>query len=59
MTTSRRSRRRTLRVAAALLVVPLIAACGVDTQDEPERIPAGVLPSELLSTEPAPATPGP
>jgi hypothetical protein len=40
---------------AAALVVPVLAACGVDTQTKPERIPSGGLPADLRShTEPVP-----
>lgn len=45
---------RVLVVAA--LVVPLLGACGVDTQNQPERIPSGGLPADLRAshTEPVP-----
>jgi hypothetical protein len=43
------------RVAAVLLVVPLLAACGVETQREPQPIPTGVLPTELRRPPPTPS----
>jgi hypothetical protein len=45
-------------LAGALLVVPLLSACGVDTQPEPERLPVHVLPTELRPTKPAPTATG-
>ena len=50
------ARRSAVRVLlAAVLVVPALGACGVDTQTKPERIPSGGLPADLRShTEPAP-----
>ena len=47
--------RRACALAAAAFVV-LLAACGVDTQSEPERIPLGGIPAELrpTTTEPVP-----
>ena len=51
------ARRSAVRVLAAVaLVVPLLGACGVNTQNAPERIPAGGLPAELRAshTEPVP-----
>jgi hypothetical protein len=43
-------------VLAVALAVPVLAACGVDTQNEPERIPFGGIPAELrpTTTEPSP-----
>jgi hypothetical protein len=38
-----------------LLVVPLLAACGVETQREPQPIPTGVLPTELRRSPPTPS----
>jgi hypothetical protein len=51
---ARRSAARALTAVA--LVVPLLGACGVNTQNAPERIPAGGLPAELQTshTEPVP-----
>ena len=51
------SRRSAVRVVVAVaLVVPLLGACGVNTQNAPERIPSGGLPVELRGsrTEPVP-----
>jgi hypothetical protein len=45
-------------LVGALLVVPLLSACGVDTQPEPERLPVHVLPTELRPTKPAPTATG-
>jgi hypothetical protein len=42
-----------------VLAVPVLGACGVDTQSEPERLPVGRIPVELRTTisEPAPSGP--
>jgi hypothetical protein len=51
-------RRSAVRVLAAVaLVVPLLGACGVNTQNAPERIPSGGLPADLRGSrsEPVPA----
>jgi len=56
MTSPARHARRTGRTgprrAAALLLAlaALATGCGVDTQSEPETIPAGGLPSDLRPT---------
>ena len=51
---ARRSAARVLLAVA--LVVPVLGACGVDTQSQPERIPTGGLPADLrpAHTEPVP-----
>jgi hypothetical protein len=42
------ARRRAARVLLAVaLVVPVLGACGVDTQTKPDRIPSGGLPADL------------
>jgi hypothetical protein len=41
------------------LAVPVLGACGVDTQSEPERLPVGRIPAELRTTISEPATGGP
>ena len=42
------ARRCAARVLLAVaLVVPVLGACGVDTQTKPERIPSGGLPADL------------
>ncbi len=54
------ARRGAARVLLAVaLAVPVLGACGVDTQSEPERIPVGGIPAELRTTisEPAPSAP--
>jgi hypothetical protein len=38
-----------------LLVVPLLAACGVGTQRDPQPVPTGVLPTELRRSPPTPS----
>ena len=51
------ARRSAVRVLVAVaLAVPLLGACGVNTQNAPERIPSGGLPAELRTarTEPVP-----
>jgi hypothetical protein len=49
------ARRRAARVLLAVaLVVPVLGACGVDTQTKPERIPSGGLPADLRSAHPEP-----
>jgi hypothetical protein len=53
--TRRRLRRAGCAVAVALAV--LATGCGVDTQSEPETIPAGGLPSDLRPTGDTPAGP--
>ena len=47
---------RVARALAGAALVVLLAACGVDTQTEPERIPLGGIPAELrpTATEPVP-----
>jgi hypothetical protein len=51
------ARRSAVRVLVVLaFAVPLLGACGVNTQTAPERIPSGGLPAELRTshTEPVP-----
>jgi hypothetical protein len=53
------ARRSAVRVLTALAVaVPVLAACGVNTQNAPERIPSGGLPAELRTSHTEPATGG-
>ena len=52
-----RAGRRAVRIVMAVaLVLPVLGACGVDTQDAPEPIPPGGLPADLRTsqTEPVP-----
>ena len=52
-------RRSAVRVLAAVaLVVPLLGACGVNTQNAPERIPSGGLPAELQASQSEPVPGG-
>ena len=42
------ARRRAARVLLTVaLAVPVLGACGVDTQTKPDRIPSGGLPADL------------
>ena len=53
------ARRSAVRVLAAMaLVVPLLGACGVNTQNTPERSPSGGLPADLRASHSAPANGG-